>query len=170
MSAKHYYQPMSEPTQTAKTIILGGSPAHIFGKSGDYYFDNLEYIAPTFWFIHRLVLEHVRDGEICIDVGANIGLTAILISRLLPRSKVFAIEPGIIASRFLERNAAANDAANVVPVRLALGATSGEAAFFEEAGFLAGSHLAHSGPSNAIVPVARLDDFVDQQSIESVGL
>ena len=168
--SQDYNQSMSELTQTAKTIILGGSPAHIYGKSGDYYFDNLEYVAPTFWFIHRLVLEHVRDGEICIDVGANIGLTAILMSRLLPRSKVFAIEPGITASRLLERNVTANDAANVVPVRLALGEKSGEVAFFEDAGFLAGSHFAHSGPSNAIVPVARLDDFVDQQSIESVGL
>jgi FkbM family methyltransferase len=153
-----------------KMIMLDGRPTAIHGADVDHYFRNLELVAGTFAFVRRLIGEYVLDGQTCIDAGANLGLTAILASRLLPNSKIYAFEPSPSAYDFLVRNIALNDAVNVETLAIALGDRSGEMDFFEDANFLAGSHLSPgTTPSNVKVRLDCLDHFVAQRGMKEIG-
>jgi FkbM family methyltransferase len=56
-----------------------------------------------------MVLDHVREGEIFVDVGAHIGTFAIPIARKLgPRGKLLAIEGSPDTHALLERNVGTN--------------------------------------------------------------
>lgn len=63
-----------------------------------------------------------RPGMTVLDVGANLGLYSLLLSRLVgPSGRVVAFEPDPSLHALLCENCAANGAQNVAPHRLALG-------------------------------------------------
>jgi FkbM family methyltransferase len=76
---------------------------------------------------HRALMRHLSlDGGVCVDVGANIGLHTIPLSRLVgPAGRVFAFEPDPHNFRLLEANLRLNDARNVTVRQCALGDTDG---------------------------------------------
>ena len=60
-----------------------------------------------------MVLDHVREGETFVDVGAHIGTFAIPVARKLgPRGKLLAIEASPDTHALLERNVGANGLAH----------------------------------------------------------
>jgi len=72
--------------------------------------------------LRRLPLE----GGVCVDVGANVGLHTMLMSRLVgPNGTVFAFEPDPDNFRLLEANLRLNGAANVTARQCAIGDTDG---------------------------------------------
>jgi FkbM family methyltransferase len=77
---------------SAKTITLGGRTVSIEGSSTDPYFQSIEAFAAQTAPLGRFVAEHVDDGLI-IDVGGNIGLTAMAMSFAAPGSRIIAFEP-----------------------------------------------------------------------------
>jgi FkbM family methyltransferase len=109
----------------------------------------------------RLFQGLVRPGMRVVDVGANVGLYALLLARLTGESgHVVAFEPEPELFRALCANRAANGAANVTPVNLALGATSGRVPFRRNA-FNSGDNRLGGlswGASTVEVELARLDD------------
>jgi len=80
--------------------------------------------------ITRYLLEHVRlgPGDVALDVGANIGWYSVLLDRLSePGAQIFAFEPDPKTYGLLTRNLAANAAARVTALNLALGEADGTA-------------------------------------------
>ena len=84
--------------------------------------DNLTYFA--------LYRDHVRPGSIAIDVGANLGIHSLVLSRCVGRQgSVLAYEPsGALHDRLL-RNIEVNHASNVVVRRIGLWERSGKVGF-----------------------------------------
>ena len=76
---------------------------------------------------HRALMRHLAlDGGVCVDVGANVGLHTVLLSRLVgPAGRVFAFEPDPHNFRLLEANLRLNDARNVTARQCAIGDTDG---------------------------------------------
>lgn len=72
----------------------------------------------------RFFVENVKDTWVCLDVGANIGYHTILLSRLANHGQVFAFEPTKTYDMLLT-NLHATNASNVIPIRKAVGASSG---------------------------------------------
>lgn len=60
----------------------------------------------------------VSEDSIFIDIGANIGLVSLIISRLV--DKVYSFEPVISSYRYLCRNIELNNIKNVIPLNVAL--------------------------------------------------
>ena len=77
---------------SVKTITLEGRTVPIEGSTTDPYFQSIEAFAAQTAPLCRFVAKHVDDGLI-IDVGANIGLTAMAMSFAAPRSHIIAFEP-----------------------------------------------------------------------------
>lgn len=74
----------------------------------------------------------LSPGDVCVDVGANIGYFTLLASRLVGQTgRVYAIEPGAEAHAALLANLKRNATANVVPLRVAAGAAEGFADLFD---------------------------------------
>lgn len=74
----------------------------------------------------RVVTQCLSQGNIAIDVGANIGWYTTLLSQLVgPRSTVHAFEPVISTHHVLETNCRLNECTNVTLNSIALGDRDG---------------------------------------------
>jgi FkbM family methyltransferase len=74
----------------------------------------------------------LRDGDVCVDVGAHVGYYTLLASRLVgPRGHVYAIEPSARNVEMLRSSIALNSAANVTVFEVAAAAGDGTAVLFE---------------------------------------
>jgi FkbM family methyltransferase len=72
--------------------------------------------------LRALMRQLPLEGSVCLDIGANVGLHTVLMSRLVGRSgRVFAFEPDPHNFRLLETNLRLNRAGNVTARACALG-------------------------------------------------
>ena len=75
--------------------------------------------------------QNISNGDVVIDVGANIGCFTILASRAVGSTgRVIAIEPDAANFRQLTHNIALNRLTNVTALNIALGATDGLATLY----------------------------------------
>ena len=115
----------------------------------------------------------VKPGDICIDVGANIGIHTINLARAVGTTgRVIAFEPVHRNSLLIELNCSLNNLTNVTVVNAPLFSTGGKAlvanmpnndsslAFFEE----------NTGQSQAVnTRSLTLDDYCADQRLDSVN-
>jgi FkbM family methyltransferase len=73
----------------------------------------------------RWILEHFRPGDTLFDIGANIGIFAILAASANREGTVVAIEPMAASFQRLCENAQVNELRNLRPYCLAAGARDG---------------------------------------------
>lgn len=67
--------------------------------------------------LSEFILRHVQDGDVCVDVGANVGYFSLLFAqRVAPSGKVIAIEAAPETARRLRTNLELNGAAGIVDV------------------------------------------------------
>lgn len=84
---------------------------HIY-KSGEYEKSLSEFLANCLSF---------QEGDVALDVGANIGWYSLLLDKLMPdNSLIYAFEPDPLNYALLSSNIKLNNASKVVPVQLAL--------------------------------------------------
>jgi len=145
----------------AKLVRLGGVETVLEGRADDPYFQSIEQHAAGLDGLAALVANQVSRDSTVADVGANIGLSTILLARSARR--VIAFEPSPVNIDYLRRNLASNGITNVEVVAAAVSdrpSTLG----FHEAQFGAGSHVVAAGhlrgeTIQAIdVPAVTLDD------------
>jgi methylase of polypeptide subunit release factors len=72
--------------------------------SGDYRLDELKF----------------ENGDVIVDVGANVGVISILLAKMNPGAKIYAFEPVPRTYRTLMKNIAANKVTNITAVNKAL--------------------------------------------------
>jgi FkbM family methyltransferase len=139
--------------------------------------------------IVNLIRQVVRPGDICFDVGANVGFHTLLLARQVgPSGRVIALEPHPDVGRRLLENVALNRLDQVTVVPAALSDRDGAADFFSfgEAAFHQGisSLLPDDEATRKIqvrtisgqtllraFPVARCDFLkIDVEGVESVVL
>jgi FkbM family methyltransferase len=129
------------------------------------------------WWIHRtrwepnndcqVFVSHLREGMTVMDVGANLGLYSLLISRAIgPSGKVYAFEPVPEIFARLKEHIALNNATNVIPVPIALSDEKGKAKMSVRGG--ESSLFRRVSDEFVEVQVERLDDFVEREKIERV--
>jgi FkbM family methyltransferase len=69
----------------------------------------------------------LEPGDVCVDVGANIGYNALLAAQLVgPEGHVYALEPSAQTHEWLLENLQLNGTSNVTALRVAAGAADGE--------------------------------------------
>ncbi|MDE3212277.1 MAG: FkbM family methyltransferase [Bacteroidota bacterium] len=69
----------------------------------------------------------IKQGDVIIDAGANIGLYSILGSRIVgEKGKVYSFEPSGANFDILKKNIQLNKCNNIVPVNMGLGDKTGE--------------------------------------------
>ena len=130
------------PPAGAKTVRLGGVPPVLEGAADDPYFGNAEGHAAALDGLAALVARTVPPESTVVDVGANIGLSTILLARAARR--VVAFEPSPANAAYLRRNLLSNGIANVEVVAAAVSDQPGTLRF-HQAQFGAGSHVVAAG-------------------------
>jgi len=147
-----------------KSVAFDGSTFILNGRVGDDYFDHIQPERP-FTFAMGLL---PRDA-VCFDIGANIGMTAVIAAKR--SATVYAFEPDPAVMPFLEATIEANSG-TVEAHHMALGAEEGSLSFYSNPISPAASHLVtgdtlgHS--STATVKVSTVDGFVLANNIDKL--
>lgn len=95
-------------------------------ESSIYYFG--EYEAGTLYVLEQLL----GEGDIFLDVGANIGFLSIVVARFVGKGGlVYAVEPHPLIFKELLENISLNQAKNIVPLNVALGSGLSEAMLYD---------------------------------------
>jgi FkbM family methyltransferase len=149
-----------------KTVTVGGRELPLAGSDADPYFQNIEAFAAQTAPLYQFVSRHVEDGLI-LDVGGNIGLTALAISLAAPRSRIVAFEPSPANVSLFEANTRGHT--RIALERCGLGDAAGTLDFVESpAG--ANCHVATSDYEYALsrdfqplkVPITTLDSYLEE--------
>ena len=156
-----------------RTLQYGGQPLVVCGPAGDAYFEGLDLAhAPHRPFL-TVVDKVLRDDAVALDIGANIGLTAMMMARRTS-APIIAVEPSPTIFPFLQATIEANGAHNVTALRAAVGSAPGTVQLFENPTAGAASHLTTSDTMGArggvAVEMRTLDDIVAQAGLLRVDL
>lgn len=147
----------------SKSVALGAHRFTVFGPSeDDHYFRHVgDGMDPEHT---RFVERNVAPDAVCVDIGANIGLKALQLSRLAPQGRVLAVEAGPRIHECLRMAAEANGAANLVTEHAAVTASDGGTLCFEENS--AYGHIAPDGAADTVaVPATSLDALVRRHAL-----
>jgi FkbM family methyltransferase len=144
---------------------------HTFKLSGedDYLGEIGEEFEPDNIAILKVLCD--EDSRV-LDVGANIGMTALAFSQICPRGQIAAIEPVPRTFRYLQRNVAEAGARNLKIFNFALGRSVGTALMQGHPSNFACSFVAdkYTIPADDHfsyeVPVRRLDDTFSELSLD----
>lgn len=132
------------------------------------YFLYKRYLEDPFYALIATEPALFLGGHV-LDVGANVGYTAAVFSRATD-CNVYAFEPDARNFRMLERSATH---ANIIPVRAAVGAKSGEAELWHNPQH-SGDHRVRTDAfaaegETALVPMVSLDDFVRNRRLGPIA-
>jgi FkbM family methyltransferase len=111
----------------------------------------------------QLMVKRLKPGDVAYDIGANYGIHALLLARLVGNTgHLYAFEPVPLIMGALQENVALNGFSNTTFIPLAMSDGAGTASFFTGHHDGAG-HLATVGDQQGqsiIVETGTLDDFV----------
>jgi FkbM family methyltransferase len=159
---------------TSRTINLGDRELIVVGNPADPYFFHLNIGDHTNDFLLYVSRHFLRENATIFDIGANIGMTAVILATAVRRGQVYAFEPGADTYPYLLATIEANRVPNCHAQQIALGATSGEADFFSNPTSESASHLALDGVSlggpNTRVKVKTVDDVVSELNLSQLDL
>ena len=85
-------------------------------------------------------VKDIPRGSLCLDIGAHIGLTAIIIAVFRPDCRVVAFEPQPLAQKRLQENLAANAITNVEVIEAAVADFSGSLLFSDNGPWSVANH------------------------------
>ncbi len=109
------------------------------------------------------------NGDVCIDVGASVGMETAAMSRLVGGGKVFAIEASPRVFGALQVCIGANGLQNVVADNCAIANENGTIGITDHADHHVENHLAAgSGPGTRQVPCWTMDDYVANHGITRI--
>jgi FkbM family methyltransferase len=148
----------------------------------DYYLGEVKVDIDTTYVIERAMLSGrydpqtvsiirrmVKPGNICLDVGANVGAIAFAIAQQCgPSGKVFAFEPGGLTYERFQANLALNPgyAKAITPLRLGLSDKDGILYWNEHAENRGNANLStEPQPGATEVPVTTLDKWTAQAAL-----
>ena len=77
-------------------------------------------------YLPESICSQINNGDVIIDIGANVGLFSIKCSKLKPNAKIIALEPFPDNFRFLKQNLISFDISNVEILEMALSGSGGE--------------------------------------------
>jgi len=122
-------------------VTVGGLPWRVAGYAGDSFFGHVGEHAAGLAQMRAVAAAAVPADGVIIDVGANIGLSALAFAPLVPAGRMLAVEPSPRSARALAETLRLNGLAGRVAIEaVALADKPGELAF-HEAAHSAGAHL-----------------------------
>lgn len=140
----------------------------IQGNPDDAYFNMLpdHDLGGLVNYMTRLAsVRHIRNS---LDIGANIGLAALLMAEIAPSSKIFSFEPSPRTYGHLVENIGRNQGlSQISPQPFAVGDSSKKIRFFNDDAQSHANHIALDG-DGIEVEMKSIDDFVYASGLSTV--
>ena len=152
-------QNVIETQQPSKTVRLGGAAYDLRGISeSDPYVSGIrDGFDDDFAGFCR---SHLRPDHQCVDVGANIGITALIMAERVPDGRVLAIEAAPKVAAVLRDNVSGKQ--NITVIESAIGDRDGTVAFDDNSAW---GHVSDSGVQ---VPMRRLQTVLHDNGMDRV--
>lgn len=115
----------------------------------------------------------IKPGDICFDVGGNIGFFSLVMAQAATNSPVHVFEPIALNASIVKANAELNAISNIVVNNVAVGAEEGEANFSVSVDSAYSSMRATGRIAEAqsiTVPLITLDDYIERNKIPRVDI
>jgi len=110
------------------------------------------------------IREAVKEGDIVIDIGANIGYFTTLLANLVgPKGKVYAFEPDPRNFDLLQRTIERGDYSQVIAEQKAVSNKAGEFLLYQTRSWAASALTQCEHVSTTKVEVVTLDDFLSDE-------
>lgn len=166
---------MSDPAEVTLTAPFDPVPFTIAGpaddrgvigeirRSGSHYEPG----------VMRAVGRVLGRSSVSFDIGANIGVFAVVMARLSSKGMVYAFEPAAETYQFLLHNLSRNSSGNFVAEQAAAFRETGTVSFVFSPSYPAGSFVGEAAPPDGelrTVPAVALDDYVERKGITRVDL
>lgn len=158
-----------------KKIYLNGKQLTLRGNQADYYYRSLSRI------MGDVVISYsdrfIAKNSVVLDIGANIGLTAVRFAKCCPRGMVYAVEPSPVTFKILQENVAENHLTNVEALNTAISDKCGSVSFYDTKSFAAGSFASfdaqslaakHTSGDEIKVESTTLDSLVEKLNLEQL--
>jgi FkbM family methyltransferase len=152
----------------ATSVKISGKNFAIYGED-DYLHDIGDEFEPNTVTLFELLC--AKDARV-LDIGANIGMTALALARICPRGWISAIEPVPRNFEYLKRNVFESGARNIKLFNFALGSSEGDLLMQGHQSNFACSFVADNYTIPADdhfaerVPVKRLDNVFPELSLD----
>jgi FkbM family methyltransferase len=120
-----------------------------------------------------LMQKILKEGDVVIDIGANIGWFTLLAARTVARTgKVFSFEPESLNFSLLKASINSNDYINVLPVKKVVSDQNGSQYLYLSKELNPGAHSISEnfGGGKELVDSIRLDTFMQLNNLEDVQL
>jgi FkbM family methyltransferase len=119
------------------------------------------------------VLPELKDGDCIVDIGANIGYTALLFASQAKNCNVIAFEPHPVTFQKAQKNILLNPGLSIQLLNMGLGSKKDKLQLSEVNEANSGMNRilpadSASGFRSAIVEIERLDDVLKQKNISKV--
>jgi len=111
-----------------------------------------------------LMRQEIKEGDVVVDIGANIGYFTLLFSELVGESgTVYAFEPDAHNFALLEKNIDANGRTNIRPICKAVSETTGTSRLFlsSEGGVDHRMYDSGDGREHIDIETVSLDEYLD---------
>ncbi len=144
-----------------------GAQYRVAGQSDDKSFLNLKEDLRNHQTLNALCDSVLSPASEVCDIGANLGLSSLVMAKHVPGGRVYAFEPGQPTHACLSATIAAAGLGHVTVAETAVGAVEQEAWLHPGEGFSAGSHIVTNRHiSNGVLPTGRvrmttLDSFLE---------
>jgi len=138
----------------------------IFGKYVFYYLPDDKYVGQRIAlekyepYETDLIQRQVKNGDVVVDVGANIGYYTVLLAQ--KAKKVYAFEPDSINFEILEKNIKTNNLKNVVAIKAAVGSREGKLKLYKSKENFGDHKLYGEEKEKEEVKIIKLDDFIKE--------
>lgn len=143
-------------------------------RDRDYFLDGITQILKESFILPDLFLSKVKiqEGDTVLDLGAAIGSTSLIFSRLAGvNGKIVAFEP--ITHKVIQKNALANSIGNIQVLPFGVSDKSGKAEI-EQSDFCVDSSICKRSytkdyyTGRRIIEVISLDDFISQNTFDKI--
>jgi FkbM family methyltransferase len=145
-------------TYPVKKIQIADKIYPIAGLSEtDPYFSAItDDFEPDF---HEFCRNFLQIDDVCLDIGANIGMKSLMLSQFVPNGRVIAIEAAPTVGEILTLNIKNSEAPNVTVSRCAISDTDGEVGFADNSAY---GHISQGGVR---VPGKRLSTLLAENEL-----
>ena len=146
-----------------KSVLIGNERFNITGisDSDPYFIEIIDNFEPEFM---RFCRDFMREDDVCIDIGANLGLKTLLFAQHVPNGRVIAVEPSPSVVQLLERNVRGCGKLNITIVKAAVADIDGTVGFLDDSAW--GSISA----GGIRVPVWQLSTLLSELDLGRVDL
>lgn len=151
LQAQRHHSEYKRNRPKSVTIRVGHTSAYMLVNDAHEYVRAMAYRQDQ--KILQALASHLRPGDVCWDIGANVGLYSVLLAKIVSESGlVVAFEPEPRSAQRLKENLAANQLHNVRPFAVALGAAPGEMHLVPSVDASSGTHHLISSETSVDLP------------------